>query len=778
MKKLVSFLFVAVAIQLSLRADDYVVTVPAGVTNVIDATFVTNLGSATRLVKRGTGVLQSSALMENYKGEIVVEEGVLLVKETGSLGTSAGYTTVSNGASIVFNVAASNGAKFYGELFRISGDGASGEGGAFVNLGAGLTSACFRYLTLLGDARLRAWGELSIYAGVVNLNGHTLTLVVRNVNSSGQTSWDYSLSFTRSEVKNPGHIVLDAGKLAISGRTLSDGKAIWYGDASNTLTLKSRTRLALSSTQTVLPWTLKAESGSGVFAAGNSDASSADNDAWSGPIELSGSIPFSYLAKQVGTMNLNGPISGTGGMNWSGYTTMHLRGANVFQGLVSVNGLADYGYTPLYVHGGKSLPTEGSGLRLTNGNLPLPGGDFYELPKIDYSNTVDLAISGARTKGGTMASLVKTGSGRLDLAARLTVTGKVELVQGVIRLPDVRSAAAGLIYSCTNSADASDYWYKVYSTTKLCSDVHDVLLSPHFAYEAPLASWQDMAAITVYDGYIWNNTAANKTWSFMTGVESRTKLYINDSTQNEQISYQYAIFKHVTLKPGANKFRFAICHNKGCMGASGRYANYKDFNGTLLPVEGSTDFSWSALNGFGISKTGTDSMKESDYEKAIDAGDGLLFTTTTNLAEMVSYRPAFSNFTGWAGTTLDLNGRNLTMSIPAFSGESTITNGILEIGAQWTLRATELAKGNKMSLEDADLAFGDDAVIDVDDVAALDKSRHVDDPYVIATTDGTFASLPEVGDRLLEKRWRVRLSDDAKSILLYRDPAGMMMILR
>ena len=83
-----------------------------------------------------------------------------------------------------------------------------------------------------------------------------------------------------------------------------------------------------------------------------------------------------------------------------------------------------------------------------------------------------------------------------------------------------------------------------------------------------------------------------------------------------------------------------------------------------------------------------------------------------------------------------------------------------------------------MSLEDADLAFGDDAVIDVDDVAALDKSRRVDDPYVIATTDGTFASLPEVGGKLLEKRWRVRLSDDAKSILLYRDPAGMMMILR
>jgi autotransporter-associated beta strand protein len=137
-------------------ANDYVVTVPAGETNAVDAAFVAALGTSTRLVKRGSGVLHLSAALSNYAGEIVAEEGVLFVTESGSLGTSAGYTTVSNGASIVFNAASANGIKVYSETFQLAGEGAPGEMGALANIGASLTGQCFRYLTLLENAKIEA----------------------------------------------------------------------------------------------------------------------------------------------------------------------------------------------------------------------------------------------------------------------------------------------------------------------------------------------------------------------------------------------------------------------------------------------------------------------------------------------------------------------------------------------------------------------------------------------------------------------------------------------
>lgn len=146
--KLLSGLLTAAVAALAPAADDYVVTVAANATNTVDAAFVAELGAAGRLVKRGAGVLKSSAAMANYTGEIVVEEGVLLVTETGAVGTTAGRTVVSNGASIVFSLPSANSAKFGNEKFFIAGRGAEGELGALVNAGAGLTGdGCIRYIT-------------------------------------------------------------------------------------------------------------------------------------------------------------------------------------------------------------------------------------------------------------------------------------------------------------------------------------------------------------------------------------------------------------------------------------------------------------------------------------------------------------------------------------------------------------------------------------------------------------------------------------------------------
>lgn len=785
MKKLLSVLFVGVAVLLSAQAADYPVTVPAGTTNVIDAAFVEALGSAERLVKRGTGVLQSSALMANYKGEIVVEEGVLLIKEGSSLGTSAGCTTVSNGASIVMNMATA--ANYKAEEFKIAGEGAAGEGGAFVNLGASMTGS-LSYFTLLDDARLYAWGEAGLYAGRLNMNGHTLTIAVRN-KQNGQTTWQYSFNFTRSRVTNPGHIVLETGRLSINGRTLSDGTAVWDGDGSNTLTLKRGTKLMLSNSLTYVPWTLIAEDVSGIYTSGDVDAMAPTNNAWSGPVVLQGTPSIGYQTNK-GSLSFGGEISGVGSLSWSGCTPVHLWAASSYTGSTTANGANASDAIPLYLHAGKTLPVNNpNGLKLINGNLPLLSDEAYELPVIRFTNDVDRTISGG-AKGGTMAGLVKSGAGTLTYDTSVDVTGTVHLVQGRVVWPvrSIREQVGGVMQGeCNFDSDAyqapgANYYWSNYSRTY--PEVSRKLDSVHYAYTTKQPLWASKYAMARYEGYIWNDSDENVTWSFMSGVQNRGRMYINGTQLFDQNSYQRAAFKQAVLKPGANKFVFSIFFAPTTNGGGGgsTLTQVIDFDGTFyqnpLDNSGTEDFKWTLLKGCAYNPNGTTSHDEKDYLKFENLADGKLMTITDNFTGMTPVaRAGISNLVVESGAALDLADPDCRLTVETISGEGTVENGLVQVESKWILRADQVGSGT-LTFAGSAPSFGEDAVIDVDDVAALDKSRHVDDPYVIATTDGTFASLPEVGGKLLEKRWRVRLSDDTKSILLYRDPAGMMMILR
>ena len=773
--KLLSGLLIAAVAALTSAAD-YVVTVAANTTNTVDAAFVAELGAAGRLVKRGAGVLKSSAAMASYAGEIVVEEGVLLVTETGAVGTTAGRTVVSNGASIVFSLPSANSAKFGNEKFFIAGRGAEGELGALVNAGAGLTGeGCIRYITLLDDAKIRATGELTIYAGMLDMNGHTLSISVRNKDNNGNTTWEFTMSFNRSRVVNPGHMILEDGRLSINSKTLSDGTAVWDGDNSNTLTLKNRARLRLANSLTKLPWKIIAEKGSGVMVAGNADATP-QNNAFLGDIEVQDAIPFSYTSGQVGTMNLHGSVYGAGGMYWDGYTTLHLWNTNGFSGSMTVNGLSNYG-TPIHLHCGRALPFSSQGIKLSNCDLPMSGDDRYELPVLNFTNASDKVISGAEVQGGTVAGLRKTGAGQLTINSRLAVTGKTELVQGSIKLMPSELAVVGLRQTWTNVVNdvKMNYWYDVGANTVWPSAAPHIRMSPHISYLGKQPFHSVDPAVVAYDGYIWNNSDEPKEWSFMSATASRSKLWINGSEVISQISYQYALFKKVVLRPGANKFRYAVCLFTTSTCGERVPETFFDFSGNEVKAPDPATVAWTDHMGFAINRNGADSMHYSDYEKAIDPGDGSLFTVTTNEAQMAAMRPAFSNFVCYAGTTLDLNERYGIVSIPEFSGEGTVANGILEIGKKLVVRA-DMAE--PLKFVDAELRFAENAVVSADDETALSRERVFGNPYVIAVTDGAFTQTPATDPELAESRWKVELSKDSRSMLMYYVPRGLSVVVR
>jgi hypothetical protein len=204
---------------------------------------------------------------------------------------------------------------------------------------------------------------------------------------------------------------------------------------------------------------------------------------------------------------------------------------------------------------------------------------------------------------------------------------------------------------------------------------------------------------------------------------------------------------------------------------------YFDFSGKECDADSLANVSWTDHFGFAINKEGSESMKYTDYEKAVDSGDGLLFTVSTNASEMAAYRPSFSKFLCHRDTTLNLNGKDVCTTIPEFSGEGTVTKGILEVGERLVVRADEVAS-SPLKFVDAELRFAENAVVSADDETALSRERVFGNPYVIAVTDGAFTQTPATDPELAESRWKVELSKDSRSMLMYYVPRGLSVVVR
>lgn len=115
------------------------------------------------LTKDGTGTLILNAA-NTYTGATIVSAGVLNVQNATSLGTTAGGTTVSNGATLQLQ----GGITVGNETLNIRGVGASGENGALVNVSG--TNNYGGLITLAGAT------TFSSNSGILNLtNAGTIT---------------------------------------------------------------------------------------------------------------------------------------------------------------------------------------------------------------------------------------------------------------------------------------------------------------------------------------------------------------------------------------------------------------------------------------------------------------------------------------------------------------------------------------------------------------------------------------------------------------------------
>jgi autotransporter-associated beta strand protein len=253
------------------------------------------------LAKQGQGVTVLAGA-NTFNGDIAVEEGMVIVGTTTSLGDTSGKTTVTNGATLDIN-----GQNLSPEPFYVSGAGVGGKG-AIVNNGAGQADA-LALITMTGDTTLGGSGgrmDINNVSGtpgglVSNPAGSKLTKMGTNAvslfNNYGLTAGAANLFDTQI-----GDIEVKEGVLRVQCGTV-------LGDPTKTITVRSNATFQLDNlwAANTVNKVVVLDDGAGMYG-----TRSAAYDYFGGPITLKGVNSFDVISGAY--FILTNEITGTGSL--------------------------------------------------------------------------------------------------------------------------------------------------------------------------------------------------------------------------------------------------------------------------------------------------------------------------------------------------------------------------------------------------------------------------------------------------------------------------------
>ena len=822
----------------------YIVTVEEGTTNYLDQAMVdvvAEYGGATQqvsfasltetegaltngtFVKQGRGFLVSSTNMVTWLGEILINEGAILLDWSGELGpknSTANAVRIANGASIglVAHTMKSQSMAIYNTIY-LSGRGIDDLGVIFnaANCGGNYMRRAFLgTLEFEGDALFRGWMLDFGCDGEHRLNGHTLTI--------SMSSGNY---LTNGGKFRNGNLVIEKGSLyPQSGLT-------FYGGDTNTLTFKSGTKFGgYHANNLTTPWTLVLEDGTTVGFSADTDGTAPKNywestsyDDWEGPVNLLGKTTVTTAssgAQYAVPFPIRGMLYGPG---WFNVTKGWLRlsnSANCFTGPISINQGDRRYWAGVGFHNATAWPQDNwTVLTNVNGAIQL-SADNVRLPDLDVTasggNFTNSFIFG--TGSGTARSLVKRGPGLLALNAMTAVTGMTELVEGTLRLPTVdilpdalysdvpglweRRVTYAPVEGDTGSLDSTAY--KNFqkqgifpSGVSTSYDETTVKSTPVLANTTGGSSSWPKYRFVSYDGYIWNRSPTNETWAFALGVAHRGAIAIDGNVICESIHksnyatttvWYYLRTNVVEVAPGPHAFSVRVANTSfSTAGAKPVHDTWNDAAGVSYTT-GTTSYGYSLTwpNNFGcvFNREGLMSTNSADYAKPLNGtlsattvvsadallgGDGYLFMRSTNNVEDCD----FSNVRVWndeilhlkghAGSVFDINNPGLTVNVKTLEGVTTVTNGHLRVLESWTVDAGDVASGDMLKCYDR-LLLGADAVV------AVQETGHVRN-----SPEGGWAMIEADGGITLEEGWqsrvtlpngkyRLSLSEDGKRMML------------
>ncbi len=516
------------------------------------------------------------------------------------------------------------------------------------------------------------------------------------------------------------------------------------------------------------------------------DPAETNKNCWDGPVYLGGKVPICNNAPKGAHntgLTFNGPVSGTGGFYpYNGSTDIALQLnslENTFTGGVV---LGDGGR--LIVRGNGSLPAAGAACSITNGSMILCGEDELSLPELKFHGTG--LVERVSFVGGNAKGITKSGEGELVWNTSVGASS-LELKGGSFTYPEIVpdwSRVAGL-FEYTNKYDDATF----ISGEAIRVADHGAVLSPRAAYNEknwsipmpPIISSDNTKTnypngdngcsswIYSYRGYIWNQSDADVTWGLISVMDKGARVIIDGEIVVDQYnsapsySRNHAKTGAVTLSPGPHEFEFRYFCTSGNSGAtkvtSGAgvfsYIDEEYFtpnadNTHDNPAIGDNGGKWTLDMGFGIDYQGARASHDyEDYAKAIDAGDGMLFTYTTNVLEVSAATPAFGEITAAAGTALDLSGREV--ALPKFTGLPAVHDGTLTVTESWVIPGADVEAGAAIA-GTGKFVLASEAAITVDDLTALPRAN-----FTLVETSGG-VEIPEGLDGMrLDARGRYRL---------------------
>lgn len=765
------------------------------------------------LVKEGDGTLVMDTAISGFTGPVVIKDGVVQCMCQHALGAdnTSSHVYVRDGATIWINrITAADGRTDTvineNRNYHVKGTGHNDQGAmntiALRPIGSYTYAKIYgKALSLDGNATVvhPAWSKVF---DTVNLNGFTLTMKSPTSYLSGK-DW-CNASFQAPTLNGPGKMVLDDSIYYFSGTKFNDtteGNEIVVGENSGFRFWKSN--------YTGGNWTIR-------FTGENCWLWGDNNDGWmrfaqdgndkvvyneqrnriTNPMVLDGATL--KMRTQSGIYDnwvfLTGPISGNGNINlecetWAQFPAGRLsllNPANSFTGTATVDKGLLYVYEPGTLP--STVPLVVSRSHALNYKLQKPttvpeyfGAEFLS-PKPQALNSLtftSVADGGTYHSGriqggcGTFSKIDKLSPNTMEYYSGIG-SPLLNVEGGTVKLP--RGPAPGL-WEGTNRSDIvnesnpNSTWHAVFNSRRVATNlvargalVANVPLFPHYAapFNTPVT----------YSGYIWNRTGQDQTVTLVSSVIAQVRLFIDDVPVLEQDVWAKAnslpegekhhaydqVFANLTLTAGPHKFEYRTNGSGPC-----------------------TSNSWDRLLGFAVDPLARGpSADTNNFMAVIDSGDGSLFTRSIDEADL----PHFGEMRFAPGTTLDLNGNTYIASTVA--GLPTVVSTAddasaapsLTITNRFVVNAADIAANPARSMTLAmPLTFGEDCVVAVTNLAALSHGT-----YTLAevTGDGNTISAASKLRRLCvfdKNGWSLRVSDDAKSLILGPAP-GLMLIIR
>lgn len=748
-------------------------------------------------VINASSYLMGTVAMTNFTGEIRINSGALIVDAVGWLGVPeverAPVLYVEDGASLVPTCPVVRGCKIYNEL-HLKGAGYNGIGAFCSRYRAGHNDYCFyNKIHIDADATIGMWTgyRIDMYGAksALYLNGNTLTL--KNFRPYAEPVF---CTYSAKVHFGAGHMIVDGVKLLVQDNR--DGG--WTFEPGGRMTFLDRAAIGFNMSRMSIPVPMSVDGSQfhfeGIRGMSSFSSASVATNHYLGPILLN-----KYITVKNGGVALKGDISGQGGIDVRS-CLLQLSGTNTFSGRVDISGNSSSGIA--FWHE-KAVSPNMQYIAITNAPLHAVSDELkcgtdtqYELPPLRYhvdegytyklganillTNHVSTVISGG--VNGQIASLRKTGAGELSILANYSITGRTEVLGGVLRLAPASqySALPGLWEGVvtTNEEGKAEALEKnlsvgeldIYNFYKSTMCPSNRVVSDVYLFGKRKAPFWDTFMVTTYSGYLWNRTSEDVKVTLLGSILEAWMVYVNGRLVCSLYDGDRLKKGTVTLNPGANRFEVR--------GWSWKRSDAGSFTPRNMP-------SWNQNMGFAMAYGVTDDNYDpKDYfvpangPAACPGGDGVLFTRDARrpeeftAEELSSTRATISNLYMTAAGTIDLSGSPLF--VKTFEGVGNVVNGDLAIKEKWSLSYGTVNSGGKLNIE-GKLMFPEGAAIEFDHENVRPQNRP-DGGFVVVSAAGGIEGTPSL---ICDKtNWQLKVSDDRKSLCAIYRPTGTSIVIR